>query len=129
MKIQSRVWIQREGKNYLGRGRIELLKYIESEGSILKAAKKMRMSYKAAWDDLNQIKDLGGIALIESSNGGVGGGGTFLTQEGKMAIEVFEKLEDIKEDFFSKLGGCESLEILDHRLEKIKNLLQKLDKN
>lgn len=129
MKIQSRVWIQREGKNYLGRGRIELLKYIESEGSILKAAKKMRMSYKAAWDNLNQIKDLGGVALIESSNGGAGGGGTFLTQEGKMAIEVFEKLEDIKEDFFSKFEGCESLEILDRRLEKIKNLLQKLDRN
>ena len=126
MKIQSRIWIQKEGKSYLGRGRIELLKYIESEGSISKAAKKMHMSYKAAWDNLNQINELSKTPLIESSNGGVGGGGTSLTLEGKRAIEVFEKLENLKEDFFSYLEGCEDIEDLNTRLQNLMPFIQSL---
>lgn len=126
MKIQSRIWIQKEGKSYLGSGRIELLKFIESEGSISKAAKKMRMSYKAAWDNLNQINELSKIPLIESSNGGAGGGGTSLTSEGERAIEVFEKLEEVKEEFFSILDGCEDISDLDARLQRLKNFLSTL---
>lgn len=129
MKIQSRIWIQKDGKSYLGQGRIELLKYIQSEGSISKAAKKMHMSYKAAWDNLNQIKDLSGMPLIESSNGGVGGGGTSLTLEGRRAIEVFEKLEGVREEFFSLFEGCEDLQSLDERLERMKTFIQGFDKN
>lgn len=129
MKIQSRIWIQKDGKSYLGQGRIELLKYIQSEGSILKAAKKMHMSYKAAWDNLNQIKDLSGMPLIESSNGGVGGGGTTLTLEGRRAIEVFEKLEGVREEFFSLFDGCEDLQSLDEQLERMKTFIQGFDKN
>lgn len=128
MKIQSRIWIQKEGKSYLGQGRIELLRHIQSEGSISKAAKKMRMSYKAAWDNLNQIKDLSGMPLIESSNGGVGGGGTSLTLQGRRAIEVFEKLEEVKEEFFALFDGCEDLEILDQRLQRAKALLLEFEK-
>lgn len=128
MKIQSRIWIQKEGKSYLGQGRIELLRHIQSEGSISKAAKKMRMSYKAAWDNLNQIKDLSGMPLIESSNGGVGGGGTSLTLQGRRAIEVFEKLEEVKEEFFALFDGCEDLEILDQRLQRARALLLEFEK-
>lgn len=128
MKIQSRIWIQKEGKSYLGQGRIELLRHIQSEGSISKAAKKMRMSYKAAWDNLNQIKDLSGMPLIESSNGGVGGGGTSLTLQGRRAIEVFEKLEEVKEEFFALFDGCEDLEILDQRLQRARTLLLEFEK-
>lgn len=126
MKIQSRIWIQKEGKSYLGSGRIELLKFIESEGSISKAAKKMRMSYKAAWDNLNQINELSKTPLIESSNGGAGGGGTSLTSEGERAIEVFEKLEEVKEEFFSILDGCEDISDLDARLQRLKIFLSTL---
>lgn len=129
MRIQSRIWIQKDGKSYLGQGRIELLKYIQSEGSISKAAKKMHMSYKAAWDNLNQIKDLSGMPLIESSNGGVGGGGTSLTLEGRRAIEVFEKLEGVREEFFSLFEGCEDLQSLDERLERMRAFIQSFDKN
>lgn len=129
MKIQSRIWIQKEGKSYLGSGRIELLKLIESEGSISKAAKKMHMSYKAAWDNLNQINELSKTPLIESSNGGVGGGGTSLTDEGRKAIEVFDKLDEIKEEFFAFLDGCEDIEVLNLRLERLKDFLHNLNKS
>lgn len=129
MKIQSRIWIQKENKSFLGNGRIELLKLIESEGSISKAAKKMRMSYKAAWDNLNQIKDLSGETLIQSSNGGIGGGGTSLTCEGQKAIAVFEHLQKVGSEFFSLFDGCQSLDELDIRLQKVQKLIENFNQN
>ena len=124
MRVQSRIWIQKEGKSYLGQGRIELLKHIQEEGSISKASKKMHMSYKAAWDNLNQINELSGVPLVESSNGGVGGGGSSLTLEGRRAIEVFERLDEVREEFFALFEGCENLEELGERLEEITTFLR-----
>lgn len=124
MKILTRFWIDKNSKSYLGNGRISLLKFIQSEGSISKAAKKMRMSYKFAWDNLNQIKDLGGTPLIKSSNGGIGGGGTSLTQEGERAIEVFEHLQSVGRDFFGFFDGCKDLEELEERLNKAQEILK-----
>lgn len=126
MKIQARFWIDKDSKSYLGNGRIALLKFIQSEGSISKAAKKMKMSYKSAWDNLNQIKDLGGSTLIESSNGGIGGGGTSLTHEGERAIEVFDHLQQVGRDFFDFFEGCKDLEELDQRLHIAQEMLKTL---
>ncbi|WP_305862612.1 winged helix-turn-helix domain-containing protein [Helicobacter cholecystus] len=128
MKIQARFWIDKDSKSYLGSGRITLLKFIQSEGSISGAAKKMRMSYKAAWDNLNQIKDLGGSPLIESNNGGVGGGGTSLTREGERAIEIFDHLQKVGRDFFDFFNGCENLEELEERLKKAQILIENFKK-
>ncbi|MBQ7676461.1 MAG: LysR family transcriptional regulator, partial [Campylobacter sp.] len=48
--IKSRLWIEKDGKNFLGHGKVELLEKIKEHGSINAAAKAMKMSYKAAWD-------------------------------------------------------------------------------
>lgn len=125
IQILSRIWLTKGGKNYLGNGRIELLKHIQKEGSLLKASKKMFMSYKAAWDNLHQIKDLGGEELVISSSGGRGGGGTKLTPEGERAIEVFERLENLKEQFWGSFDQCETL---DEVLEQIKIWEDKISK-
>lgn len=110
IQIHSRIWLKKGGKNYLGNGRVELLKHIKKEGSLLKASKKMYMSYKAAWDNLQQIKELGGEELVISSNGGKGGGGSKLTDEGEKAIVVFERLEGLKEKFWESFGDCKNLD-------------------
>ncbi|WP_051420590.1 winged helix-turn-helix domain-containing protein [Helicobacter pametensis] len=116
LKIHSRIWIKKEGKNYLGNGRIQLLKHIKEEGSLLKASKKMYMSYKAAWDSLHQIKEINGEELVISNNGGRGGGGSKLTPHGEQVIEVFEALENLKTRFWSSFDECETL---DEMMEKI----------
>ena len=45
LKADGRFWLTLNGKNFLGRGRIELLQRIRETGSISKAAKAMKMSY------------------------------------------------------------------------------------
>ena len=57
MEIKGNFWIEKDNKSFLGKGRIELLKNIQRYGSISKAAKEMKMSYKAAWDAVDIINN------------------------------------------------------------------------
>jgi molybdate transport system regulatory protein len=109
MKIKGNFWVEKEGKSFLGRGRIELLKKIDRYGSISKAAKEMKMSYKAAWDSVDIINNLAKKRVVEKISGGKGGGGTRLTDYGKELIGLFERAQemfesDLKhlEEFFNK---------------------------
>ncbi len=73
IKLDSSLWIDKNKKGFLGKGRIELLKQIDEQGSLSRAAKAMKMSYKAAWDSLNEMKELSDEELIISNSGGKGG--------------------------------------------------------
>ena len=77
----------------MGRGRAELLKHIAETGSISKAAKAMKMSYKAAWDAVDAMNAAYGRALVESATGGSRGGGSEVTADGLKLIRKFEKLQ------------------------------------
>ncbi|PAF47945.1 hypothetical protein BKH41_06685 [Helicobacter sp. 12S02232-10] len=113
MKIFLRFWIKKENKNFLGKGKIELLEHIKTTGSILKAAKNMRMSYKAAWDSVDSMNHLSREPMVKSISGGKGGGGTALTPEGEEAIAVFKQLERAMgrlEEYFSQSQNLDELE-------------------
>jgi len=92
-KIEGRFWIKKGNKNFLGAGRVELLKNIDKFGSISKAARAMKMSYKAAWDAVDIMNNLSQKPILEKSSGGKGGGGSRLTEYGKKLIKDFEELE------------------------------------
>lgn len=126
LKVYSRIWIKKGGENYLGYGRVELLRLIKEYGSISKASKMMRMSYKAAWDDINQIKGLDGKPLIESINGGKGGGGSVLTKEGERAIEVFDELEELKNEILEVFGDAKNFDELSNRIKLLRKELKPL---
>jgi len=110
MELKGNFWIEKNGKSFLGRGRIELLKKIEKHGSISKAAKEMKMSYKAAWDAVDIINNLSENRVVEKISGGKGGGGTRLTEYGKKLIGLFETAEEefknclLKTEEFLKKG-------------------------
>jgi len=90
--IKSRIWITTEEGTYLGEGRIALLKEIGEHGSISKAAKAMKMSYKKAWELVNSMNKQGRELLVTPTVGGAGGGGSALSEAGKNAIEMFNKI-------------------------------------
>ena len=91
--IESRIWIRGSRGAYLGEGRIALLRAIDREGSLTKAAASMSMSYLKAWRLLHSMNSQAGRPLTVQFIGGVGGGGTHLTPAGREAIEVYTELK------------------------------------
>ena len=66
---------------------------IDKHGSISKAAKHIPLSYKAAWDALEDLNNLADQPFIQRSIGGAGGGGTRLTDYGRKLIAMFRAIE------------------------------------
>ena len=90
--IGNNLWIEKNGQFFLGKGRVELLKAIDSFGSINAAAKSMQMSYKKAWQTIDDMNSLADEPLVIRTTGGSGGGGTSVTEAGKDAIALYERI-------------------------------------
>jgi molybdate transport system regulatory protein len=88
LKADGRFWLTLDGRNFLGRGRVELLQRIRETGSISKAAKAMKMSYKAAWDAVDAMNGAWQIPLVES-----GPAGSRLTEDAERLITSFQQAE------------------------------------
>jgi molybdate transport system regulatory protein len=93
-KIKSRIWIEADGNILLGEGRVNLLKAIDEEGSLSKAAKSLKMSYKKAWSLIDAVNKRSEKPVITTSIGGKGGGGAQLTAYGKSLVETFETINE-----------------------------------
>jgi molybdate transport system regulatory protein len=102
--LQGSVWMTVGGENFGGPGRVDLLAKIAETGSITQAAKAIRMSYKAAWDAIDAMNNLAGVALVERLTGGKGGGGTRLTARGAQLVQNFRLLEQVHRDFVQQLN-------------------------
>lgn len=93
-KIKSRIWIERNNSVLLGGGRVQLLKAIEKTGSLSKAAKSIKISYKKAWQLLDSVNKSAKKPVTINSVGGKNGGGTALTEYGKALIKVFDEINE-----------------------------------
>lgn len=91
-EIRIRCWIDIDGVRFFGPGRAELLELIDEEGSITRAAKKMGMSYKKAWDMVDVMNTLGRKPLVISRKGGDKGGGAELTENGRKIVSQYYTL-------------------------------------
>ena len=109
-KIKSRIWIELEGKEFLGEGKVQLLKAIDQTGSLSKAAKSIGISYKKAWHLIDSVNKTAKNPVTVNCIGGKGGGGTELTAYGKSLVKAFEEM------------NRECWDFLDIQLERIKSL-------
>ena len=95
--VKGRLWLEVDGETFIAPGRVTLLERIDEYGSITRAAKSMKMSYRHAWllvDDMNKKAP---SPLVMRVTGGKGGGGTSLTEEGKTVVTRFKRmLEELK---------------------------------
>lgn len=124
MEVYGRFWVKKDSKNYLGLGKVELLKGILKYGSISSAAKSIRMSYKAAWDDVDSMNNLSSSPLVSSSAGGRGGGGTKVTKQGELAIEAFGELEKAKIAFCNYFDNIYTLDDLKNKAIELQEKLK-----
>lgn len=111
--LTGSLWLNRAENKFLGGDRIHLLEKIDELGSITKAAKAAGISYKTAWDTVNQINNLAEKPLVDRLTGGKGGGGTSLTAEGKRVIAQFKTIQEEHRKFLDnledRLGDTEGL--------------------
>ena len=89
LTFRAKGWLEKDGKVVAGSGKIRLLEYVESEGSISRAAKAMGMSYRHAWGIVKQMEEIAGSKLVTSSRGGSDGGKTGLTSLGKKLLKEY----------------------------------------
>lgn len=123
MEIYGRFWIKEDNKNYLGIGRIDLLRGIKKTGSISQSAKIMRMSYKAAWDSIDAINNISSAPLVERFVGGRGSSGSKLTDYGLKAIESFDELQKAKDAFCKYFSDIKDLDELKKKAIDFQQLL------
>lgn len=89
--LTLRINLDPEGR--IGPGKIELLEQIASFGSISAAARAMNMSYKRAWDLVEEMNKLFGKPLVSARTGGKHGGGAQLTAVGLSVVTRFRAIE------------------------------------
>jgi molybdate transport system regulatory protein len=82
-----------------------LLEQIDRLGSISKAAKAVGISYKTAWDVVDEVNNLSPKPLVVRTSGGRGGGGTVLTEEGKEVVRLYRVIEGEHRRFLKGLEG------------------------
>jgi molybdate transport system regulatory protein len=104
---------------FLGGTRIRLLEAIERHGSISQAAKTLPLSYKAAWDAVEDMNNLGDEPLVERTVGGAHGGGTTLTDYGRRMVAFFRAMEENYQELLERsaqsLGEGEARDIRQFR--------------
>ncbi len=77
----------------IGPGKIELLEKIAAFGSISAAGRAMDMSYRRAWELVQEINAMFGQPVIERKAGGRHGGGARLTAVGLSLVTRFRAIE------------------------------------
>jgi molybdate transport system regulatory protein len=97
LELQYKLWLEKDGKVLFGQGRRELLRAIVETGSLAGAAKKLDMSYRAAWGRLRASEERLGIRLLE--NAGQGRRAATLTPAALALLDWYEQLQARAEEF------------------------------
>jgi len=76
-----------------GPGKADLLEHIAQTGSISAAARHMRMSYKRAWQLVDDMNGYFREPLVTTAAGGTAGGGAAITPTGQRILAAYRALQ------------------------------------
>lgn len=82
----------------VGPGKIVLLEQIAQSGSISAAGRTLKMSYRRAWELVEDLNRHLGTPVVAASTGGSGGGGARLTEVGQALVNAYRAIETAAED-------------------------------
>lgn len=77
----------------IGPGKVVLLEAIGRTGSISGAGRALKMSYRRAWELVEDLNRGMGTPVVEAVAGGAGGGGARLTPTGEAIIVHYRRIE------------------------------------
>lgn len=92
LRYKMRLRIYREDLAF-GPGVAQLMEYVEQEGSMSEACRKMGMAYSKGWRIVKRSEQDLGFPLMEGVRGGKNGGKMTLTEEGKDFLLRYRKFE------------------------------------
>jgi molybdate transport system regulatory protein len=79
--------------------------HVGETSSIAAAAKRVGITYKAAWDAVETMNNLSDKPLVKRSVGGKGGGATHLTATGQQLVDTYKLVEAENERFVASLNA------------------------
>jgi molybdate transport system regulatory protein len=101
--ITADLEIRKNGKLFLDRKRIELLRRIRLTGSILSASKDMKMSYQMAWTYIKEMNAISPLPVVTRQRGGINGGGAGVTEYGMSLVRRFSLVKQKHEEYLFTL--------------------------
>ncbi len=109
MQADISLIIRLQQKLFADPRRIALLQQIKQTGSISQGAKLAGISYKSAWDAINEMNQLAERTLVERATGGKGGGGAQ-----PLPVQAFSLIPARRSFAGSSIGSiAETQEMLD----------------
>ena len=109
MQAEILLTLRLQQKLFADPRRIALLKQIEQTGSISQGAKNAGISYKSAWDAINEMNTLSEQPLVDRATGGKGGGGAIVTRYGQRLIQLYDLLAQIQQKAFDVLSDDDNV--------------------
>ncbi len=103
MKLNYKLWLEEDDKKLFGDGPCDILQLVNKLGSLRKAAAEINMSYSQAWNLIKDLEEKLGFKLLEKKVGGATGGGSKLTEKGKLLMDTFASFRNEAEDCLSEL--------------------------
>lgn len=103
MQAEILLTLKLQQKLFADPRRIALLKQVRHTGSISQGAKLAGISYKSAWDAINEMNQLAEQTVVERATGGKGGGGAQVTRYGERLIQLYDLLGQIQQKAFDVL--------------------------
>lgn len=120
LQVTGELWLDRQGRSFLGGHRIDLLESIERTGTLTQAAKAVGLSYKAAWDAVDAMNNLAEKPLVLRTTGGRRGGHSSLTEHGRRCIRLYRLLESGWRQLLGRMqAGMDDLEGLSDLLRAL----------
>jgi molybdate transport system regulatory protein len=93
---EARLWVKvvLPGRGDVGPGKIALLKAVRETGSISAAARAMKLSYKKAWQLIDELNGMFKTPVVETHIGGSERGGAAVTALGERLIALYAQASD-----------------------------------
>lgn len=104
LTVGAELWLALGGHPLAGTRRVGLLAEIARVGSITQAAKAVGLSYRGAWNAIDEMNNLAGEPLLDRVVGGKGGGSTTLTPRGLQLVRNFELIRREHGRFIERLN-------------------------
>ena len=92
LRTRFKLWLSTEdAEGAFGDGKWRLLKKIDAKGSLRAASQSLHISYRKAWGDLKKAQQCLNVPLVEKQRGGIQGGQTVLTEQGKKWVQAYAR--------------------------------------